>query len=71
MRFLNLKSNPLTIRAEYRRIVKKIVIDPKIFKPCEAKVEEAWSWKKLKTEKWVIHVDQSGMIRTKKIGEAR
>lgn len=44
-----------------------IIIDKKNFSPCEGKEIEEWSWKKMKMEKWVVHVDRKGTITKEKI----
>jgi len=40
----------------------KIEIDSKKLEPCVRKIEDVWSWKKMKTEKWILHVDEQGKL---------
>lgn len=40
---------------EIKRITKKIVLDNRVFKECQAKEVELWSWTKMRNEKWVVH----------------
>lgn len=45
----------------------EIVIDITKFKPCEGKIVGIWSWKSLRTEKYIAHLRSDGKITVKKI----
>jgi len=47
------------IESPYKRVDIKLRgrIEPANFKICEPRVEEEWSWKELKTVKYLIHFD--------------
>lgn len=49
-----LESVPLPL--EYKKLEKILTLDPRVFKPCEGKEVAQWSWRRLKTEKWLVHL---------------
>jgi hypothetical protein len=44
-----------TASFEVKKMTKKLVLDIRVFKKCEPKEVESWSWKKMKNEKWLVH----------------
>lgn len=55
----------LLLRILYRRAKSELVLDRKFFRKCEGKVVRIWSWRALKTEKYLVHLieDEKGNIR--------
>lgn len=53
------------IEASYKRIEIKLRgrIETVNFRRCEPRVEEEWSWKELKTIKYLIHFDGRTFIK--------
>lgn len=48
----------------------KIIIDKREFKPCRGKEVEEWSWKRMRNEKWIVHVDKEGNITKEKVSKS-
>lgn len=48
--------------------IKVWILDPKLFQEGDCKIEEVWSWKKVKYEKFVIWKEGTG-IKIKKVEE--
>ncbi len=48
----------------------KIIIDKRDFQPCHGKEVEEWSWKRVKMEKWIVHVDKEGIITKEKVSQS-
>ena len=46
------KSVSITIK----RIEKILTLDPRVFEACKAKEVVQWSWKRVKNEKWLVHL---------------
>jgi len=55
----------IPIETLYKRIDIKFRgrIETANFKPCEPRIEEEWSWKELKTIKYLIHFDGRRFIK--------
>ena len=47
---------PISISYRLEKIQKILTLDPRVFDPCKAKEVEQWSWKRLKNEKWFVHL---------------
>jgi phage pi2 protein 07 len=48
----------------------KIILDKRDFQPCHGKEVEEWSWKRMKNEKWIVHVDKGGIITKEKVSKS-
>jgi len=59
----------LPFRLFLQRKRSEIVIDVTKFKPCEGKVIEVWSWKSLRTEKYVVYLRSDEKITIEKVGD--
>lgn len=44
------------VSVRYERLQKILTLDPRVFKPCEAKEVEEWSWKRFKNVKFLVHL---------------
>ena len=53
----------------YRLIHKKteIVLDSSEFEPCKGKIITIWSWTKLRTEKYLVHLNKNGKFTIEKV----
>ncbi len=54
-------------RLFFRRVKAEIVLDDTKFKVCEGKVVSVWDWKKMRNEKWLVHLDEKGKFSIKKL----
>jgi hypothetical protein len=45
----------------------ELVLDDTQFKVCEGKVVSLWSWKKMKNEKWLVHLNETGKFNIRKL----
>jgi hypothetical protein len=52
---------------EKKKISLRVEIDSKNFPPCDAKEVEKWSYSKMKTLKYVVHVSHKGEITVKEV----
>ena len=59
---------PPFLRLSFKRKTIEIILDQREFKPCKAKVVPKWSWRTLRTEKFLVHMDKDGKFIIKKIG---
>ncbi|MEM2614167.1 MAG: hypothetical protein QXO15_08090 [Nitrososphaerota archaeon] len=57
----------LLLRILYRRTRSKLVLDKEFFRKCEGKVVKIWSWKTLKTEKYLVHLTEDEKWNIKKL----
>ena len=57
------------ISSPIRKIEEKIILDIRTFLPCVPKEVEEWNWKKVKHEKWVVHMKKNGKFSKWKINE--
>jgi len=53
----------------FQRKRSEIVIDEAKLKPGEGKVIEVWSWKSLRTEKYVVYLRSDEKITIEKVGD--
>lgn len=62
-------SNLIKITSPYQKknIKLKLEIDEKDFPPCNAKEITKWSYKQMKTLKYVVHVSKKGEITIKEV----
>lgn len=51
----------------FRREKAELVLDDTKFKVCEGKVVSIWNWKKVKNEKWLVHLNEKGKFSIKKL----
>lgn len=52
---------------EKKRISKRFEIDEKNFPPCNAKEVEKWSYRQMKTCRFIVHVTEGGNITIKEV----
>jgi len=57
----------LPITYKRKHFQKKVVYDIRDFPPCHGKECEEWSYKKMKNEKYFVHVDESGRFTRRKL----
>jgi hypothetical protein len=51
-----------------RKTLKMIMaVDPRKFKVCEATVQERWSHRKARNEKWLVHLKDDGHWNIRKL----
>ena len=62
-------TGPIKMDPPYKRVDTKIIIDQRTFSPCKAKEVEEWSWKKLKYEKWIVHLKPDGKINKYRVSK--
>jgi len=55
------------LRFLFRREKAELVLDDTKFKVCEGKVVSIWNWKRLKNEKWLVHLNEKGKFSIKKL----
>jgi len=58
----------LPFQLPFQRKTSEIVIDVTEFEPCKGKVVSVWSWKSLRTEKYVVHLSPDGKLTVEKVG---
>lgn len=46
------------VSLKYEKLQKILTLDPRVFKPCEAKEVEEWSWKRLRNRKFLVHLQK-------------
>jgi len=61
------------LETPYKRIDIKLrgSIDTSTFEPCKPRVEEEWSWRELKTIKYLIHFDGKKFRKSRLAEEER
>jgi hypothetical protein len=50
------ESVPLPFEFKKMEMKKTLTLDPRVFKPCKPKEVEQWSWRRMKNEKWLVHL---------------
>jgi hypothetical protein len=48
-----------SVTLEYKKLQKVLVLDKRVFEPCHPKEVEQWSWKRLKNEKYLVHLQKT------------
>lgn len=44
------------VTLKYEKLHKILTLDPRVFKPCEAKETEEWSWRRVRHVKFFVHL---------------
>lgn len=55
------------VSVKYEKLQKILTLDPRVFKICEVKEVEEWSWKRLRNVKFLVHLKYKGKWSVKRL----